>query len=45
LATRVPVSAWREAKAICSSENFDFFIDKTSCKRFARKLTLGLDDY
>jgi hypothetical protein len=25
-ATRVPDSAWRKAKAICSSVNFDFFI-------------------
>jgi len=36
-ATRVPVSACRSANAICSSVNFDFFIDKTSFKRFCQK--------
>jgi hypothetical protein len=36
-ATRVPDSACRRAKAICSSVDFDFFIDKTSSKRFCEK--------
>jgi len=40
-ATRVPVSAWRRAKAICSSVNFDFFIGKASLQReFCQKTNI-----
>jgi len=33
------------AAVICSSVNFDFFIDKTSSKRFCQKLTFCLDHF